>query len=77
MGSKKYRLTFPDYEDADYSRVMEMQAKVERLGAKVISTVAEEEDNEATILYTASDDVVAKINTVIEAVDMGWSNEEV
>jgi hypothetical protein len=77
MGNKKYRLTFPDYEDADYSRVMEMQAKVANLGANLIQTVAEEEDNEATILYTASDDVVAKINTVIEAVGMGWENEEV
>lgn len=70
---KKHTLVFPDYEDADTERVSSMANAIRRLGGEVDYVVAEEEDNEATIGYTATDEVHEKIVSAANATGLGWS----
>ena len=66
--------TYPDYEEADSSRVDEMERLVESSGGVVRRVIASEEDAQALVLFAGipqdKADSFAK-----EAEDNGWSIE--
>ena len=66
--------TYPDYEEADSSRVDEMERLVESSGGGVRRVIASEEDAQALVLFAGipqdKADGFAK-----EAEDNGWSIE--
>ena len=66
--------TYPDYEEADSSRVDEMESLVSKCGGVVRRTIASEEDAQALVSFAGipqdKADGFAK-----EAEDNGWSVE--
>jgi hypothetical protein len=71
--NKKHQATFPDYEDADSHRVQYMASAMYHIGCRQIKVHADENDNEATIFYEASDEMNEKVKEVARKLGLGWS----
>ena len=66
--------TYPDYEEADSSRVDEMERLVESSGGGVRRVIASEEDAQALVLFAGIPQDKAE-SFKAQAEDNGWSIE--